>query len=432
MNNIKFLGDNKLVGINFNNIKKIDIKNNNPVINFKFNTFDRPFDLNIDHINIFVDHSFSNYFETDNLIFIDHHLVGEVHDINYKSNTELMINNYVEIYNIIELLLDTYSYQGLTIYMHQDLDGICSGLIFKKLLEDIFVNKKPDENIKDNLKIATVFGKYGDIDPSAKLEFADFCTKEKEIDIYDKKFSLFAKKIGRFMKATRGYINNFNGDEIISKLIDDDFNLKMDKYKINSIDIKKLYTNICEDIINIKIFNTQTLLLFFNNIAQNSIITTILDIYEEEGANIVKNYIDPTIPNFEMNIIFKNDPTKTVYKLITINTSFDSGRSIIWKYRSLINMMLKKNVTESPWYYKITDWKNEKDLNKENINIVCYNRILNKLSFDSSNESGFVIASEIFNGGGHKNTDGGIKSIGSAIVSSYEEFINSFNILNFY
>ena len=147
--------------------------------------------------------------------------------------------------------------------------------------------------------------------------------------------------------------------------------------------------------------NMVSIISYFNGIIQNDLILTILNIYNEEIENIVKSYMENESPSIEMTIMFKEDETKSKYKLFIIDTPFDCGRSVLWKYRVMVKNLLKNKPRISKWHYNVSDWATKKQLGKLTDNCVCYNKCLNKLSFDSSNESAYNISKDVFNGGGH-------------------------------
>lgn len=431
LNDIQFFGKNKIVAVKLSTSNEIDSSLSSNELVYRFSNFERPSNLDSNAVNIFLDNNFFDFLPEDNIIFIDHHLHEENKEPEFNSNVSMMVVHYREIFEIVNKILKSLNDKSVHVYIHQDLDGICSGLVFKHMYNCIKNSTEPT-NYEYDLKFTEILGRYGDIDPNAKVQLTTLFSNEKEIDIYDKKISVFCKKIGRFMKATRGYLNNFENSFVINEDIYEDFKIKTDKYKINNMSVNEIYDTICERIEQLDVVNTQSTVMFFNLIAQDPIFKTVLELYESEVADITSNYTNPTIPAFEMSVVFKNDPTNTPYKLLVINTSLDCGRSVIWKYRTIVNTMLKQGATNSPWYYKVTDWKKEKNLVKENENMICYNKMLNKVSFDSSNNSGYTIASEIFNGGGHSQSINDSRSIGSASVSNEQEFLNSFRLLNFY
>jgi hypothetical protein len=171
-----------------------------------------------------------------------------------------------------------------------------------------------------------------------------------------------------------------------------------------------------------------------NVLAQNNVINKIVELYNEESDKLLINYMEPVIPCMEMKIIFKNDESKNIYKLIIIDSPFDSGRSIIWKYNSSYNKLTKTSSTNvSPWYYKATDWVNSgvktiDDIIDPNRNYVCYNKTLKKLSVNGANA--YDIAKNIFNGGGHIGDER--NSIGSVVIEDENIFYDSFMIVDIY
>ena len=427
---IDFLNEDKIIGLNLVKLTTIPNDNINSIkLEFKFNSFSRP-KIMLDHkLHIVVDHSFDYNPQSDSIIFIDHHLVEQLTGAIYKSNSDMMIVNYKHIYNTIKAILDRSGEDiDITIWMHSDIDGLCSGMIVKKILYDIEYGKM-DENYRQHLKMAHIIGNYGDIDPEAKLALTDIFSKESEINVFDKKISGFCRSLSRFMKATRATYDDLNSGvlgEIINEM---DSRLKvknLDHHDINSVLI--LINDLLCKMDDVDIKRTLT---FFNILSQNKIINLILAIYNDEIADLINNYIEPTTPAFEMQIVFLKDPTKTPFKLLIIDSPFDCGRSVIWKYRSNLNIFLKKAGPANQWKFRISDWSKDRPLMDLTKNVICYNRVLHKLSLDGDNSSSFDIAKTIFDGGGHAMTDDG-RSLGSVVIENDEFFFNSFILIDFF
>lgn len=64
-------------------------------------------------------------------------------------------------------------------------------------------------------------------------------------------------------------------------------------------------------------------------------------------------------------------------------------------------------------------------------NMICYNRLLNKLSLDGDNSSSYNIAKTIFDGGGHLMTEDG-RSLGSVVINNESDFFDSFVLVDFF
>ncbi len=424
---IDFLNEDKIIGINLVESNCIP-KESDKKIRFKFNSFKKPSTFIPDELNIAVDHSFEFDENLDNIIFIDHHLVEQLTGVRYKSNSDMMVKNYKLLYNVIKNILDRNKSSNITIWMHSDIDGLCSGIIMKKILIDVSAGKM-DNNYEQNLKMAHIIGNYGDIDSEAKLSLTDIFSKESEIDIFDKKVSSFCKSLSRFMKATRAVYDDLyakRSSEIITKM---ESRLKSKYIDINSItSILILIDDLLNKLDDIDVKRT---LVLFNILAQNKIINLVLSLYNEEIAELINNYIEPTNPVFEMQIIFKEDPTKTQFKLLIIDSPFDCGRSVIWKYRSNLNIFLKKCGPVNQWKFRISDWSKDRNLIDMTKNMICYNRLLNKLSLDGDNSSSYNIAKTIFDGGGHLMTEDG-RSLGSVVINNESDFFDSFVLVDFF
>lgn len=429
INKIEIL--NNCVGINLDtaqpcNCTNLDI---HEMVHFKFGAFGQPQEVedNEDCLFIALDHSF-DYSEDKDFIFIDHHLIETVCNKHYKSNAELLSENYVYIYNLLSDIFNNFSYSDIYVYMHNDLDGICSGIIFRKLLEDIH-NGQLDVNFKSNINLAHILGNYGDIDEDAKFLLNDLFDDSFSVDIFDKKIKSMAKTISRFMKAVRSvFVTDIFYDQPLTPIGKE----LLDKIKIEDMNIlRKLIFSVCNDIRDMNSVNSKLIIVYFNRIMQNNLINDILIKYNEEIETIVKSYMENDSPSIEMTIIFKEDESKTKYKLFIIDTPFDCGRSILWKYRVMVKNILKNKPKISKWYYNVADWSTKKQLGKLTDNCVCYNKCLKKLSFDSSNKSAYNISKDVFNGGGHK-IENAQNSLGSAICKNEEVFFDSFVLLDFF
>lgn len=435
---LNYFGKNKVIGIT----KLIDEKKENSdavtedSIKFKFGTFVLPENYDTNRLNIVLDHSF----EADNLtntIFIDHHLSETAHNLRYKSNSFMMMENFDDIYSVLFAMLnpDDRVYSNITVWIHSDIDGICSGIIMRDILNRIANNEEiyDKEHYMTNLRLAMILGNYGDIDEHAIVDLANYFDSEDEINIFNKKIKGWCSSISRFMKAVRQpVIHKYN--KLFNMFLRE---LETDGFNDNAVDSKlvgTIYNDFLGGIANMSIVNTKSILFYFNNLAQNDIINRIVEIYNKTVERETTNYIDPTVPCFEMTIIFNGDKTKTKYKLLLVNSLFDIGRSVVWKYRSMYRMLTKKSFSSSEWYYKLTDWDKTKfnNIDTEHLmkNAVCYNLKLNKLSFDSENNSAYDIA-KLFDGGGHGGMEDG-NSLGSVEIKDITQFYNSFTIKEIY
>lgn len=392
---------------------------------FLFGTFERPNDIVKNCLNIMVDHSFE-YNENDNVIFIDHHLVEQCFNVNYKSNANLMYSNYQLIYDAIKAILDSYSFNSICIRFHEDLDGIMSAIVMKKIMVDI-VNGKADESYSTKLKLANILGNYGDIAPDAMVDLIDLLSTNDNVKIYDKKIGLFCKTLSRYMKATRS-IRNSN-----DSLLNDIYSAYIDETCLDIYDIKSIERLIYKSIQDMDDVNLKVILTFMNKIAQNKIIYTLVKFYNQEIERIVNTFVNPDknqSASFEMIVKFKNDELSTPFRLLIIDTPFDMGRSIIWKYRSSYNAVSKTSASISEWYYKATDWAKLKPNTVNLNNIACYNIAVNKLSLDGITASAYKIA-EALGGGGHANTGDG-RSLGSVKVDNIDTVLSECVVLDIF
>ena len=444
--NLKWI-DN-IIGINICPSQNFpdDIINNftSDDITFLFGTFTRPDVCNKfnNALHIVLDHSYS-YDETDNIIFIDHHLVEELYNKIYASNSELMFINYKTIFHFISKMLSQFKYDRIFIHMHHDIDGICSGIIMKKILLDI-QNSEIDINFDKKIKLAEVVGNFGDISPTAGVGLTAIFNNEESVNIYTKKISLFCRHFSRFMKATRSLYNDFNNFKYIDNNDIDFSNKEFDLYikdqYINTNDIYKVVHNICNNINAMNNIDTKSILFYFNSIVIDSVINKVVHSFIDICDKFILSCLNPEKNEpayFESLIRFKNDTYNTVYRLLTIDTPFDCGRTIIWKYKYQFDKILSDGkigkVKKSKFYYKLIDWQNVNDkitCSSSIDNIVCYNKYLGKLSLDSSNPSAFEIA-KYFNGGGHAATDDG-RSIGSTVIDDINVLMSNILVVDIF
>ena len=427
-------GDDKIIAINYIETEDTEIFDKNDIeIKYSFGTFIRPVNFDSSHLNIIVDQNF-DINEDDNVVIVDHHLMETKFNKVYKSNTYLMIEKYEVIYSVLAELANKFKY--IDVYMHADVDGLCSGLIVQHILMNIFNEKKSDSiSYIDDLNLVLALGNYGDIADNAKLDLDKFLNTESatELDIYDKKISKYCNSIARFMKAIRTGLIEYQNNCVSSKLLSA-YNLKLQPCGLTFEDVVDTINDIYRDISNIKNVNAKSVLILMNVLAQNTVINKIVELYNEESDKLLTNYMEPVIPCMEMKIIFKNDESKNIYKLIIIDSPFDSGRSIIWKYNSSYNKLTRTSSNNvSPWYYKATDWVNSgvktiDDIIDNNRNYACYNKMLRKLSINGTNA--FDIAKNIFDGGGHMGDEE--NSLGSVVIEDENIFYDSFMIVDIY
>jgi len=432
--NILYNEKDNIVGVNLNRIGKTQ---SIPDISFKFSSFNRPDNLDKEALNIILDNSF-DFYEDDNIIFIDHHISEELNNYSYKSNSSMMVENYDTIYKYLTTIFDNYNYDKIAIYMHSDIDGLCSGIICIKILKDVLYNRY-DKNYKDNLKLLEIFGNYGDIDSEVKTMLASYFDSVKDIDIFDKKMRQYCKSLSRFFKAIRAILydlENIDNDNyaLQEPEIYNNLNNMLIENKLSNKIIKHSVLDQMYDELNkfwkFREINLKSVLLFFNILGQNRVLNLIVDIYNKEIDRLVNSYLNPDTPLFEMSIKFIKDKTNTTFKLLIIDTPFDCGRSVLWKYRTSLKYFIGAN-KENKWKFNIADWNNSKDLVDISKNIVCYNKMLRKLSFDGDNSAAYNIASEVFNGGGHPDLEEG-RSLGSVVIDDEQTFFNSFIILDIY
>lgn len=404
-----------------------DISNSSDISNvpieFRFGTFERPASMSHNQLNIVLDHYYEFNKETDIIAFIDHHLVEVVKITDYKSNAYMLYTNYKVIYNILRPIISLCANRvsAIVVWFHEDLDGVASAIIMRKILNDI-ISGNIDTTYNNKLVLANILGNYGDIAPDAKNDLSKIVippSNQAAIDVYDKKISSFCKTFSRYLKATRN-IRKYHDD--VEKIRS--YNSYISPSGVSFADIKEIENSICSWIANIKNVNLKTTYMLINYIAQNVTINKIVDFYNKESERIISTFINPEKGQscaFELVVMVKTNTITVPYKLLFIDSPFDIGRSIIWKYRSSYAAATKaKNPRVSQWQYKVSDWKNIK--NNSTDNIMCYNMNISKLSIDGSDGSAYTIA-EALGGGGHKSTSDG-RSIGSVKIDNINKFLD--------
>lgn len=419
--------------------------NPNFKINYNFGSFEKPkIDINNKYcLNICLDHSFEIE-KNEYFLFIDHHLIERLIESNELKNE--FVNNYYKeycssnanlMYNIYENIIEiirSLNFNEVNVFMHADLDGIASGIIMKQILED----SRNYKMSKNDILFVRMLGNYGDLYEYAKYDLTDYFDDPNDVLIFDKKIKTIVKNLGRFMKAIRPCLNyycNTNKNSKLSNFTKEVIELEdlLERIGINPIQFENFLNNIIlKDIENFKKIDVFTIIMYLNRITSNIVYKAINIEFQKLIDSIVKEYLEPDFPQIELSIIFKKDTKKTVYKLLTIETPFDCGRSVIWKYRSSYKQLLYKDLTLNKWNYKLTDWKNKNHANMMK-NIACYNKTLNKLTLDGESESSYNIATSFTSsGGGHCNTiSEGVGSIGSVKVLE-DEFINSIIVKEFF
>jgi hypothetical protein len=433
---------NNLIGISINknsktNIEvsidknnKIDINKHFPIIRCAFSSFTTP-KLDKNTLYLIVDNSFTISNNVDNVVFIDHHLIDELFEVKYFSNAELMFNNYKLIYKTLSEIIKYFYFDNIVILMHHDIDGVASGIIAKKILIDISNNfEECDKEYTDKILFAKILGNFGDINPNASVDLAKLFDTQQEISIYSKKIKLFCRSFSRYMKAVRVVFNTLDTDNSKNKFIN------CVKGTGVSIDDVHDIVNIIYDFISNSIeIDTKNTIMFCNELAINKKFNMIVNMYNEEMNRISNAYINPEKSDstvFEMTVVFKNDSTNTPFKLLMIDTPFDCGRSIIYKYRVSAKYNINNKMVSNEWSYKLSDWlssKKSKSIVSSLNNIACYNKCIGKLSLDGNNNAAFDIAVK-FGGGGHANIDNGTRSLGSVTIENVNTLLDDCVILD--
>ena len=99
--NIRYNERDNIVGVNLNRVGKTSSV---PNVSFKFSSFSRPDNLDKTALNIAVDNSF-DFYEDDNVVFIDHHISEELNSRGYKSNASMMVEHYDTVFKYFTIML---------------------------------------------------------------------------------------------------------------------------------------------------------------------------------------------------------------------------------------------------------------------------------------------------------------------------------------
>ena len=396
--------------------------------NFRFGSFNRPDDLEKDYLHICLDHSWQPH-EDDNVIFIDHHLIENKFNNIYRSNADLMYENFEHIYTFF---LNMFRYTSnsnfnIIVHIHNDVDGLASGIIFKYILDQIHNSENVEvpniQQLRTGISFAHILGNYGDLDPEAKKDLKSYFKVSTEMTIFDKKIKELVKCIGRFFKSIRNYDLTDKNCHLNTLLV---------KHNSSVYEVNDLLNFILEFLSNSKKkIDNKYVIYLLNIFAQNPTLKLVIELFDIEVNRIIQNYIQSSTPQIEMTIIFKQDGEKIKYKLLIIETPFDCGRSVIWKYRAELGKAMRTQGTSSPWKFNITNYKTKK-LDQIAECICCYNALTGKLSLDSNiPDSAYDIAVNIFNGGGHKATSDN-RSLGSALIESEKELFDKISIIEIF
>lgn len=422
---------------------------------FRFNDFKLPSLIHLCQNKYFeyssilficVDHSFieevETYNENINIVFIDHHL-AERNGIRYASNAKMMTELYSDL--VKDLSDIAPSFQNIVVLMHNDLDGLASGIIMKSILNDIFNDNIDNVKITSGIALAEILGSYGDIDPDKEKLLGKLFNKFDQPNI-DKKLESVRKNIGTFFKATRTihdllfnirHINDIKLQEYKTKLVtykDTVYNYEqyIKQFDIDIDGILLLFYNICESLEKCDKITLKYVIYLMNIILSNKTFIKVNEAYYNVSEQILEQYMGGsslTPLKFEITAYFEGSNVK--YKIIIIDTPFDVARSIMFKYELKVKNCLKQNLAPSNYTYKITDnIKAGKDIIGLSHNIACYNKAINKLTlYSSENSSAYDIASELFHGGGH-NTDTG--SLGSAVIENENILFDKIKIVDIF
>lgn len=409
---------------------------------FRFNSFSVPNELIrlIEHgcfdyfrdnkaLYICVDHSFVEELTESgqdiNIIFIDHHL-AEKQNVKYASNARMMAENYPDL---IKYLVNVIPYfNSIVVLMHNDLDGLASGIIMKSIINDIFdENRHEGINVQSGVAFAKILGSYGDIDSDKLKTLETFFHKSLHANI-DKKFESIRKNIGTFFKATRAihdslfYIRNYqdivnekykevsciNWEEVNKY---DDY---IKQFNIETKNILSLFLSICESLEECKKITAKYVVYLINVIMTNKTLIRINEEYYNVSEKILEQYLGGSSQTpLELEITATFNGSNTKYKILIIDTPFDVARSVMFKYELKIKNLLKQSIAPVNYSYKVTDWlKYGKDIVKLSHNIACFNKAINKLTlYSSENSSAYDIALGVFHGGGHITENGSIGSV---------------------
>jgi hypothetical protein len=367
-------------------------------------------------LKIVLDNNFDLEPTDKNYIFIDHHLCENLYNNKCTSNTLLLYNNYNNIKMVISKILSNKKCYINVVY-HLDLDGICSSLLMKIMLYEIY----NDINISNiTKKFITILGEFGDVSIN-KMDLIDDSISNlllcgEDINNFGKKIGSFSTNISRIVKIIRPYILkiNISDDDIenmvslLSKKIDSSTNSFVNiAYKFIT-DIQNFGNTGNENDLSIP-----GIINFCNNISNDNNYNILKLIFEEEMNSIVNNmvYPDKNSGIFILYCTFIDDPDNNLYQLLFIDNYFDMGRSLLFSYRGKLQYYKQEQYESSYKYYNHKYIGGIKKMIERCQNIACYNNALKKLVLDSRINSSSYDISIALGGGGHNNMDSSLGSV---------------------
>jgi hypothetical protein len=372
-------------------------------------------------LKIVLDNNFDLDIDDKNYIFIDHHLSENIYNNKFTSNTLLLYNNYDNIKKILSKILESKK-NYINVLYHFDLDGICSALLLKIMLYEIYNNECVIDDITK--KFITILGEYGDISDN-KTNMIDssisnllYC--EGDIENFGKKIGSFSTNISRIIKIIRPFILKIDITEEVLEEIVSVLSRKIDGSNTSFVRIAyKFITdiqNFGNTIDNDKDLSIPGIINLCNNISNDHDYNILKLLFEEEMISIINNmvYPDKNSGIFLVYCTFIDDPDNNEYLLIFINNFFDMGRSVLFSYRGKLQYYKQEQYESNYKYYNHNYFGGIKKMLDRSQNIACFNNTLNKLVLDSRiNSSSYNIGISL-GGGGHNN---GNNSLGSVNIN---------------
>lgn len=442
MPNFKFIKNKKDIGVVFSNYDKKKYDNKEDItknfdIHINFSSFSENEDIiklynKKDCLVIFVDNSYEitneEFIKNNMIAFIDHHLTEETYGDGSTSNAGQITDNVELIYKFLSIPIysKVIPISDIYLFIHTDVDGICSGLLITKMLQDLIscnidniVSEMPNliSNFINTTSLISSFGDYGDVSEDAIYRFMDSSIYDlDQIKTLDKKYKVMIKNISRFFKILKPVINNTINYETMQNILK--------TYDININDVIDFYKNkILKSMITPSKINNQFFVYYINNIVTSPFFKNYIDIITKDINRLTDILISEDNNNInalDMMGCFSIDTSRTIYKLIIIDSPFDIGRNVMYSYKAKIEY--NKISTGNKYSYKLGDMDSFINLYDSVKNIMCYNISIHKISIMSENDSAYNI-SAYFNGGGHKADD---MSMGSFDIGDISEILKFF------
>ncbi len=402
------------------NLKKSNKESNiNPFYFWEISSFTKPNHFsdqfkNENILKVIVDNSFSLDESDKEIIFLDHHLTEEFYDTPYSSNTRMLIESYDQIVSLFKQVIKEKGYEKILTLYHNDGDGIMSAIIMKMIYQEVFEDVIiPNKN--ELLYTIKLIGDTFDVSKNVDdiLDDLDGISLLNDGDIFKKKITTITKGAASFFKTIKTCCFEDGESLLIKEQIDE---LTKSYGKENALQkAKSRFEKYFSSLLDRPIINVVQITTFLNLINSDKHINDLISVYNMEKERIVKQFVYPEDSDcavFDVIIRFNKFP-KDLFRLFVISSPFDLARSVSWSVAGKMNYY-KKSPYKSNWAFYLDDY-DLKDMKKYNnrrcvLNVNPFGK--SKLSLDDTKgDTGYKVAKELFNGGGHKNEK---DSIGSA------------------